>query len=205
MKSAAQLIMLRNSLRGHAAENDLLPIVICDLSEQDLERAHLIMSNRSDMAAIDGKLDRFRFYRGWFRHLRGRDDFLFQLAPTRTVRWRAVFTEGMSSSGKNSDSSVRTRRYGSEAPIFATTRSHSGVHRSGMISLTGLRVWRRVTAQRHGSNRGAETFTAPNKEKRRRGRLSLMGRGAPHRWHRRRGNNDPPSVPERDGAAIQRA
>src|SRR5271169_2249115 len=108
------------------------------------------------------------------------------LAPTRIVRWRAVSTEGMSSSGKNSDSSVRARRYGSEAPIFATTRSYSGVHRSGMISLTGLRVWRRVTAQWHGLNRGAETFAVPNKDKRRRDRLSLMGRGALHHWHRRR-------------------
>jgi hypothetical protein len=55
MKNATQLVLLRNSLRGHAAENDLLPVVICDLSEQDLERAHLIMTNRPDMAAIDGK------------------------------------------------------------------------------------------------------------------------------------------------------
>jgi hypothetical protein len=60
MKNAAQLILLCNSLCGHAAENDLLPVVICDLGEQDLERAHLIMTNRSDMAAIDGKRDRFR-------------------------------------------------------------------------------------------------------------------------------------------------
>ena len=45
------------------------------------------------------------------------------LAATRVVRWRAVSTEGMSSSGRNSDSSARARRYGSEAPIFATTRS----------------------------------------------------------------------------------
>jgi hypothetical protein len=55
-----------------------------------------------------------------------------------------------------------------------------------MISLTGLKVWRRVTAQRHGSNRGAETFTVPNNDKRRLDRLSLMGRGVPHRWHLRR-------------------
>jgi len=33
------------------------------------------------------------------------------LAPTRTVRWRAVSTEGMSSSAKNSDSSVRARKH----------------------------------------------------------------------------------------------
>jgi hypothetical protein len=37
MKNAAQLTRLRNSLRGHAAENDLLPVVICDLGEQDLD------------------------------------------------------------------------------------------------------------------------------------------------------------------------
>jgi len=54
----------------------------------------------------------------------------------------------------------------SQAPRF--------LHAFGMrqttapISLTGLRIWRRVTAQRHGSNRGAETCTAPNKNKRRR-------------------------------------
>jgi hypothetical protein len=42
------------------------------------------------------------------------------------VRWRTVSAEEMSPSGKNSDSSVRVRRYGSEAPIFATTRSYSG-------------------------------------------------------------------------------
>ena len=60
MKNAAQLILLGNSLCGHAAENELLPVVICDLGERDLERAHLIMTNRPDMASIDGKFDRFR-------------------------------------------------------------------------------------------------------------------------------------------------
>ena len=35
MKNAAQLILLRNGLRGHAAENDLLPLVIRDLGEQN--------------------------------------------------------------------------------------------------------------------------------------------------------------------------
>ena len=62
MKNAAQLTPLRNSLRGHAVENHLLPVVICDLGEQDLERAPLITTNRSDMAAIDGKRDRFRLH-----------------------------------------------------------------------------------------------------------------------------------------------
>jgi hypothetical protein len=57
MKNAAQLILLRNGLRGHAAQNGLLPVVIRDLDERNLERANLILMNRSDMAAIDGKGD----------------------------------------------------------------------------------------------------------------------------------------------------
>ena len=40
MENAAQLVLLRNSLRGQAAENDLLPVVIRGLGEQNLERAH---------------------------------------------------------------------------------------------------------------------------------------------------------------------
>jgi hypothetical protein len=53
MKNAAQLVLLRNRLCGHTAENDLLPVVICDLGERYLERAHLIMTNRSYMASIN--------------------------------------------------------------------------------------------------------------------------------------------------------
>jgi hypothetical protein len=78
MKDTAQLVLVRNSLRGHAAENDLLPVVICDLSEQNLQPAYLILTNRSDVAAIDGKHDRFRRHRGWFHHLHGRDGLLLQ-------------------------------------------------------------------------------------------------------------------------------
>ncbi len=55
VKDAAQLGLLRNGLRRHAAEYDLLAFVIADLSEQNFERAHLVLANRSYMAAIDGK------------------------------------------------------------------------------------------------------------------------------------------------------
>jgi hypothetical protein len=49
-------------------------------------------------------------------------------------------------------------------------RSYSGVHRSGMISATGLSVRREFTAHRHGLNRGARTSTVPNNDTNRRER-----------------------------------
>ncbi len=78
-------------------------------------------------------------------------------APTLRVRRRLVSTAGPSPSGRKSDSNVRARRYGNKDPIFAMTHSYSGVHRSGIISATGLRVCRRLTAHRQGKNRGART------------------------------------------------
>jgi hypothetical protein len=56
------------------------------------------------------------------------------------------------------------------AADFATVRSYSGVHRSGMISATGLSVRRQVTAHRHGVKRGARTSTVPNNDTNRRER-----------------------------------
>jgi len=91
----------------------------------------------------------------------------------------------MSPSGRNSDSNVRTRRYGSKDPIFTMIRSYFGVHRSGMISATGLSVWRRVTAHRQGEKRGARTSTVPNTDNSRRARTSLSGRCDPQ-WEQRR-------------------
>ena len=78
MTNAAQLDPLGHSLRRHAAKDDLLPDVVCDLGEQDLERTPLILTSRSDMAAINGERDRFRFHQGWFCHLRQCDGSLFQ-------------------------------------------------------------------------------------------------------------------------------
>jgi hypothetical protein len=69
------------------------------------------------------------------------------------------------------------RAYGSRDPIFATIRSYSGVHRSGMISATGLSVCGWVTAHRPGRYRGARTFTVPNTDRSCRDRTS---------WSRRR-------------------
>jgi len=181
MNNATQLVLLRNSLHRHAAEDDLLSAVICDLGEQDFERACLIMTNRSDMATIDGKRDRFCLDRAWFRVVAS----FSRLAPTD----RAL-------AGRLHRRNVVERQNPRHQCPGTAVRQRSSHHRdntlvlrcarSGMVSLTGLRVWRRVTAQRHGSNRGAETFTVPNKDKRRRDRVSLMGRGPPHPWHRRR-------------------
>lgn len=76
VKHAAQLVLLRKSLRGNAAEHDLLALIILDLSEQNLEGTHLILTNRPDVTAINGKRDRFRLHRC---RLRGhRDGFLLQ-------------------------------------------------------------------------------------------------------------------------------
>src|SRR5712664_554762 len=87
------------------------------------------------------------------------------LAPTCRVRWLIVSIIGaLSSSGKNSSSNLRARRYGSHAPILARTRSYSGVQRSGMISAAGAMVRRDATPQRQGQNRGARTSTTPNND-----------------------------------------
>src|SRR3954453_9049783 len=70
--------------------------------------------------------------------------------------------------------------------MAATTRSYSGVQRSGMISATGVADRRQATPHWHGPKRGTRTSTTPNSEIRRRGRRPLSGRCAPHRSQRRR-------------------
>jgi hypothetical protein len=92
------------------------------------------------------------------------------LVPTRRVRCRVVSTACGLRSGRNSASSVRARRYGNSEPLFATVRSYSDVHRSGMISATGLSVRRQVTAHRHGVTHGARTSIVPNNDTDRRER-----------------------------------
>src|SRR5215208_6785727 len=57
--------------------------------------------------------------------------------------------------------------------MAATTRSYSGVQRSGMISATGVTDRWQATPHRHGPKRGARTSTTPNSEIRRRGRPAL--------------------------------
>jgi hypothetical protein len=60
---AAQLIPLPIRLRGHAAENDLLAVIVADLSKHHLERASPITSDRPHMAAVDGERDGLCFGR----------------------------------------------------------------------------------------------------------------------------------------------
>jgi len=47
-------------LGGHAAEYDLLAVIVADLGEHHLEPANLITSDRSHMAAVDGDRDGLR-------------------------------------------------------------------------------------------------------------------------------------------------
>jgi len=71
MQHAAQLLCLAISLGGHAAEYDLLAIVVADLSDENLEGPPLVVANRFHMTAIDGERDRSRFGRrsgGWRPH-----------------------------------------------------------------------------------------------------------------------------------------
>jgi hypothetical protein len=60
MKHTAQLPSLRSRLRRHAGEYDLFPLIVADLSEENLERAPLILASRSHVAAVNGQRNRFR-------------------------------------------------------------------------------------------------------------------------------------------------
>jgi hypothetical protein len=48
------------SFGGHAAEHDLLSVVVAHLREEDLERTHAVAANGTHMAAVDGQGDRSR-------------------------------------------------------------------------------------------------------------------------------------------------
>jgi hypothetical protein len=63
MKHTTQLSRLRSRLRRHAGEYDLLPLIIADLSEENLERAPLVLTSRSHVAAVNGECNRFRRHR----------------------------------------------------------------------------------------------------------------------------------------------
>ena len=55
MKHTAQLSRLRGRLCRHAGKNDLLALIVADLSEEDLERAPLILTSRPYVAAVNGE------------------------------------------------------------------------------------------------------------------------------------------------------
>lgn len=76
-QNTAQLVALPVRLGWHAAEHDLLAIVIANVSDKDLERTTLIAACRSDMAAIDGDRHRLCWWRRR-RTLRRRQRFSFQ-------------------------------------------------------------------------------------------------------------------------------
>jgi hypothetical protein len=77
LQNTAQLMALLVRLGWHAAEHDLLTMVIANVSDKRLERTTLIAVRRSDMAAIDGDCHR----RCWWRRrrtFRRRQRFSFQ-------------------------------------------------------------------------------------------------------------------------------
>ena len=63
MEDTAQLSSLRSRLRRHAGEDDLFPLIVADLSEQNLERAPLMLTSRPHVAAVDGQGNGFRRHR----------------------------------------------------------------------------------------------------------------------------------------------
>jgi hypothetical protein len=105
-------------------EYDLLAVTVADLGEHHLKRANLVTSDLPHMAAVDGEGNRMRRSRRCGRLARHR--LLLQASATLMVRRRVVSTAGTSPSGRNSDSNVRARRYGSKDPILAMTHSYSG-------------------------------------------------------------------------------
>src|SRR5271157_4273606 len=70
MKHTAQLSSLRSRLRRHTSEHDLLPLVVADLSEENFERAPLILTSRPHVAAVNGECNRFRGHRQLGSHPR---------------------------------------------------------------------------------------------------------------------------------------
>ncbi len=58
LKNVGQLLALSVSLCRHAAEHDLVASVIARLSDEDLERARLVATDRFRVPAIDGEHDR---------------------------------------------------------------------------------------------------------------------------------------------------
>jgi hypothetical protein len=77
MKHTAQPACLRSRLRRHAGEYDLLPLIVANLSKENLERAPLILTSRPHVAAVNGECNGFRRHH---RRLgsRPRDSLLLQ-------------------------------------------------------------------------------------------------------------------------------
>jgi hypothetical protein len=63
MQNATQLLLLLISLGRHAAEHDPLAGVVADLSDEDLEGAHLVAAHRFHVTSVDGERDRPRLAR----------------------------------------------------------------------------------------------------------------------------------------------
>ena len=60
MKYTAQLSGLRVRLCRHTGENHLLPVIVADLGEENLERAPLALASRPNVVAVNGERNGFR-------------------------------------------------------------------------------------------------------------------------------------------------
>jgi len=76
MKHTSQLSRLRVRLSRHAAEHDLLPLIVADLGKENFERASLVLTSSSHVAAVNGERNGLRRHR-WLGPRR-RDGFLLQ-------------------------------------------------------------------------------------------------------------------------------
>ena len=85
MQHAAQLLGLPIGLGWHAAEDDLLAIIIAGLRNEHLEGPHLIAAHRPHMTGIDGQRDRLHVCWRW-KGVGGTIASRSSLAPTCNVR-----------------------------------------------------------------------------------------------------------------------
>jgi hypothetical protein len=70
MQRAAQLLGLSISLHRHAAEDDLLAIIVAGLRNQHLNGPYLIAAHRAHVSGVDGQRDRLRVCRRWQKRWR---------------------------------------------------------------------------------------------------------------------------------------
>ena len=101
MKHTAQLSRLRSRLRRHAGEYDLLPLIVADLSEENLERAPLVLTSRPHVAAVDGECNRFAATAADLEPAPATASCSSRV-PTQRVRCRVVSTACGLPSGRNS-------------------------------------------------------------------------------------------------------
>jgi hypothetical protein len=70
MQRAAELLGLSISLDRHAAEDDLLAIIVAGLRNEHFKGPYLIGAHRAHVTGVDGQRDRLRVCRRWQKRWR---------------------------------------------------------------------------------------------------------------------------------------